>query len=343
MHINLELLECVYLVAAMLLEIPYMAAHEFDARRRMISKQFHHQLRVGERQPLLGPPESMREHCTPYPPVHPHSSHSMAPYGSQCLPMAPYGSLWLPMGPNASQCLPMGPNASLWVPMAPYGSQCPPTPPYGSQWLPMGPSAFLWVPMAPYGSQWLPMGPNGSLWVPMGPNGSLWVPTPPYGSQWLPMGPNGSLWVPMPPNVSQCLPMGPSGSQCLPLGPNGSLWVSMGPNGCLWLPMGPNGSLWGCPTRGAMGLPHCPPGPPESMREHVVAASKAMKTGDWRSCHRFIVNEKMNGKVWDLFPEADKVRAMLVRKIQEESLRTYLFTYSSVYDSIRWGCPTAAP
>uniref|UniRef100_H2QAU7 PCI domain-containing protein n=1 Tax=Pan troglodytes TaxID=9598 RepID=H2QAU7_PANTR len=62
LHINLELLECVYLVSAMLLEIPYMAAHESDARRRMISKQFHHQLRVGERQPLLGPPESMREH-----------------------------------------------------------------------------------------------------------------------------------------------------------------------------------------------------------------------------------------------------------------------------------------
>ncbi|NXH22569.1 EIF3C factor, partial [Bucco capensis] len=128
MHVNLELLECVYLVAAMLLEIPYMAAHEFDARRRMISKQFHHQLRVGERQPLLGPPESMRE--------------------------------------------------------------------------------------------------------------------------------------------------------------------------------------------------------------HVVAASKAMKMGDWRSCHGFVVNDKMNGKVWDLFPQAEKVRAMLVRKIQEESLRTYLFTYSSVYDSI---------
>uniref|UniRef100_A0A8D0HC86 Eukaryotic translation initiation factor 3 subunit C n=1 Tax=Sphenodon punctatus TaxID=8508 RepID=A0A8D0HC86_SPHPU len=128
MHINLELLECVYLVSAMLLEIPYMAAHEFDARRRMISKQFHHQLRVGERQPLLGPPESMRE--------------------------------------------------------------------------------------------------------------------------------------------------------------------------------------------------------------HVVAASKAMKMGDWKTCHHFIINEKMNGKVWDLFPEAEKVRGMLVRKIQEESLRTYLFTYSSVYDSI---------
>ncbi|KAM9816978.1 eukaryotic translation initiation factor 3 subunit C [Neosynchiropus ocellatus] len=128
MHINLELLECVYLVSAMLLEIPYMAAHEFDARRRMISKQFHHQLRVGERQPLLGPPESMRE--------------------------------------------------------------------------------------------------------------------------------------------------------------------------------------------------------------HVVAASKAMKMGDWRTCHSFIINEKMNSKVWDLFAETQQVREMLVRKIQEESLRTYLFTYSSVYDSI---------
>ncbi|XP_069044497.1 eukaryotic translation initiation factor 3 subunit C isoform X2 [Lepisosteus oculatus] len=128
MHINLELLECVYLVSAMLLEIPYMAAHEFDARRRMISKQFHHQLRVGERQPLLGPPESMRE--------------------------------------------------------------------------------------------------------------------------------------------------------------------------------------------------------------HVVAASKAMKMGDWSTCHAFIINDKMNSKVWDLFPEAQRVREMLVRKIQEESLRTYLFTYSSVYDSI---------
>ncbi|KAF6734650.1 Eukaryotic translation initiation factor 3 subunit C [Oryzias melastigma] len=134
MHINLELLECVYLVSAMLLEIPYMAAHEFDARRRMISKQFHHQLRVGERQPLLGPPESMRE--------------------------------------------------------------------------------------------------------------------------------------------------------------------------------------------------------------HVVAASKAMKMGDWRTCHSFIINEKMNSKVWDLFPEAQRVREMLVRKIQEESLRTYLFTYSSVYDSIRSGTDT---
>lgn len=127
-HINLEILECVYLVSAMLIEIPYMAAHEFDARRRMISKSFHHQLKNSERQSLVGPPESMRE--------------------------------------------------------------------------------------------------------------------------------------------------------------------------------------------------------------HVVAASKAMRNGNWKQCRTLLLNDKMNAKVWDLFHDADHVRNMLGLKIQEESLRIYLFTYSHVYDSI---------
>lgn len=38
-------------------------------------------------------------------------------------------------------------------------------------------------------------------------------------------------------------------------------------------------------------------GPPESMREHVVAASKAMRIGNWRACKDYIINEKMNSKV----------------------------------------------
>ncbi|KAF6025727.1 EIF3C [Bugula neritina] len=128
MHINLELLECVYLVSAMLLEIPYLAAHELDSKRRMISKNFHHVLRISERQPLIGPPESMRE--------------------------------------------------------------------------------------------------------------------------------------------------------------------------------------------------------------HVVQASKAMKRGEWKACRDFLINEKMNLKVWDLFTNSDLVRDMITLKIQEETLRTYLFTYSSIYTSL---------
>lgn len=75
-------------------------------------------------------------------------------------------------------------------------------------------------------------------------------------------------------------------------------------------------------------------GPPESMREHIVAAAKAMGNGDWSACNTFIINEKMNAKVWNLFHQADKVRGMLTRLIKEESLKTYLFTYSHVYISI---------
>jgi len=75
-------------------------------------------------------------------------------------------------------------------------------------------------------------------------------------------------------------------------------------------------------------------GLPESMREHVVAASKAMRIGNWKQCSEYIINDKMNSKVWNLFYQADRVREMLAQKIREESLRAYLFTYSNVYDSI---------
>lgn len=75
-------------------------------------------------------------------------------------------------------------------------------------------------------------------------------------------------------------------------------------------------------------------GPPESMREHVVAASKAMRVGNWKACRDFVINDKMNVKVWNLFHQADKVRSMIEQKVKEESLRTYLFMYSCVYDSL---------
>jgi len=71
-------------------------------------------------------------------------------------------------------------------------------------------------------------------------------------------------------------------------------------------------------------------GPPESMREHIVAASKAMMTGDWKKCAENILAVSC----WALFPHSENVKAMITKKIQEESLRTYLFTYNKVYDSI---------
>ncbi|CAI5438264.1 unnamed protein product [Caenorhabditis angaria] len=75
-------------------------------------------------------------------------------------------------------------------------------------------------------------------------------------------------------------------------------------------------------------------GPPENTREHVVAASKAMLNGDWKKCRDYIVNEKMNQKVWNLFYNPEPVKVMVVRRIQEESLRTYLLTYSTVYATV---------
>jgi translation initiation factor 3 subunit C len=55
-------MECVYLICSMLLEIPNIACHEYDARRRMLSRSFHYQLKFSEKSPLIGPPENTREH-----------------------------------------------------------------------------------------------------------------------------------------------------------------------------------------------------------------------------------------------------------------------------------------
>ncbi|PLW16572.1 hypothetical protein PCANC_11752 [Puccinia coronata f. sp. avenae] len=71
-------------------------------------------------------------------------------------------------------------------------------------------------------------------------------------------------------------------------------------------------------------------GPPENKRDHIMQASKALQTGDWQKCIELI-----NGiKIWSLMPRQDALKEMLTRKIQEEALRTYLFTYSSYYSTV---------
>jgi translation initiation factor 3 subunit C len=67
MWLNLDVLEAVHIVSALLLEVPNMAMHEAGGevagKRRVISKAFRRQLEYSERQVFSGPPESARDHA----------------------------------------------------------------------------------------------------------------------------------------------------------------------------------------------------------------------------------------------------------------------------------------
>ncbi|KAL1742068.1 eukaryotic translation initiation factor 3 subunit 8 N-terminus-domain-containing protein [Schizophyllum fasciatum] len=71
-------------------------------------------------------------------------------------------------------------------------------------------------------------------------------------------------------------------------------------------------------------------GPPESTRDHIMQASKALQDGDWEKCRDLI----QSIKIWALMPGAPAVMEMLAQRIQEQGLRTYLFTYAPHYSTL---------
>lgn len=72
-------------------------------------------------------------------------------------------------------------------------------------------------------------------------------------------------------------------------------------------------------------------GPPESTRETVLAAGRALQRGDWKQSQEFVL--KLKG--WKLMPKAEEVQARVLQKLKEEALHTHLLTYSGCYSSLK--------
>jgi translation initiation factor 3 subunit C len=75
-------------------------------------------------------------------------------------------------------------------------------------------------------------------------------------------------------------------------------------------------------------------GPPENAKEAVVCAAKALQKGDWTSACGAL--EEL--KIWDHIDTCNplngkNVKEMIKEKIKTEALRTYLFSYASIYDA----------
>ncbi|MCJ1281293.1 Translation initiation factor 3 subunit c [Xylographa opegraphella] len=71
-------------------------------------------------------------------------------------------------------------------------------------------------------------------------------------------------------------------------------------------------------------------GPPENTRDHIMQASRALAAGEWKKAVELINSIK----IWELMVQSEKIKAMLSEQIQEEGLRTYLFTYAPFYDTL---------
>ena len=75
-------------------------------------------------------------------------------------------------------------------------------------------------------------------------------------------------------------------------------------------------------------------GRPDNLKEHVVAASKALFIGDWKTAADYIFDEKMKKSVWALFRNYEELKLIIIDKIKLESMKAFLLGNANGFDSL---------
>lgn len=68
-------------------------------------------------------------------------------------------------------------------------------------------------------------------------------------------------------------------------------------------------------------------GPPENIRDHIIAAAKALANGHWSQC----LNLTVESHLWDLFQQPSVITQMLQRKVRESAFCTWLLAFGPTY------------
>ena len=72
-------------------------------------------------------------------------------------------------------------------------------------------------------------------------------------------------------------------------------------------------------------------GPPDNIRDHIMAATRKMLDGKWKDAKELILGLD----VWKLLPgDKDAVLVNVTRRLKEEAMRTYLFQFAAQYASV---------
>ncbi|XP_025207243.1 eukaryotic translation initiation factor 3 subunit C-like [Melanaphis sacchari] len=74
--------------------------------------------------------------------------------------------------------------------------------------------------------------------------------------------------------------------------------------------------------------------PPVSIKDNILAAGEALRNGNLSACRNFLINVKMNSKVWYYFLEKDKIKDILEFQLKKISFSKYIQNHSDTIHSV---------